>query len=1049
MSSGKPYRLGLDVGANSLGWYMVWLDEESKPVALGPGGVRIYPDGRDPKTQTSNAAERRVARGARRRRDRYLERRNALMAALIEHGLMPDQEGARKALEKLDPYELRARALDDQIPLHHLGRALFHLNQRRGFKSNRKSDGGNDEKGAIKDAASKLRQAMTESGAPTLGAFLYHQVQDGASARVRNISTGAKAAYDYYPTRDLLEDEFAAIWRAQSAHHAELTEALRDELHQIIFYQRPLRPQPVGKCSLDPARSPDDADGFRLPKAHPLTQQFRIWQEVRNLTVGETGQPQRPLSKDEGDKVALALMQSNKISFDKMRKLLSLPETAHFNLESDRRKELLGDLTAQKLAAKKCFGKAWRGFPFDRQVEIVERLLEEQDEENLISWLQYETGIDAATAETIAETPLPDGYGRLGRRAISAILPHMKEGGLGYSDAAEAAGYDHAKGPTGEILDRLPYYGEWLQDQLVGTGDPTHSNEKRWGRFPNPTVHIGLGQIRRVVNGLVKKYGPPEQIVVELARELKNSQIQKNEIAKQQKENQAKNDQRRALLEQEGQTVNGANLARLRLWEELNPDDPLDRRCPFTGEVISIKRLFSAEVETEHLIPFQMSLDDSAANKTLSMRDANRAKGKRTPYAAFGHSPTINGRSYSWEDVSGRAANLPKNKRWRFEPGAEKQFEVQGGFLARQLNETSWLARLTRQYLSCLTDPYQVWVLPGRLTSMIRRKWGLNSLLPDHNFTNAKNRADHRHHAIDALVTALTDRGLLQNMARAYDDVRDRIEVPLPWETFRDDLEAALKTMTVSHKADHGVQGKLHEESAYGFNRNQAEGEGNLVYRKALVDLNENEIDRIRDAVIRTALQAYVEQAKKEGKKLAEALTEFGSKEMGHSFAPHGIRHVRITKPEKPDYLIPICDRSGEPYKAYSAGKNLFVEIYETPDGKWHGEAATMFQANQKNYARRWQAEHPDATFVMRIYKGDTLKLDNASGAKIYKVYQLEPSANRFKLAAHNEAGSLQTRHNDPDDPFRWLMASYSTLKKGGATKVRVDETGNIWTIHP
>src|ERR1700693_4117607 len=77
--SRSPYRLGLDVGSNSLGWFIVWLDGEGNPTRLGPGGVRIYPDGRDPQSKTSNAVDRRVARGARRRGDRRFERRGDLL----------------------------------------------------------------------------------------------------------------------------------------------------------------------------------------------------------------------------------------------------------------------------------------------------------------------------------------------------------------------------------------------------------------------------------------------------------------------------------------------------------------------------------------------------------------------------------------------------------------------------------------------------------------------------------------------------------------------------------------------------------------------------------------------------------------------------------------------------------------------------------------------------------------------------------------------------------------------------------------------------------
>src|SRR6266446_647192 len=166
--SKRPYRLGLDVGSNSLGWFTVWLDRDGRPSGVGPGGVRIYPDGRDPQSKTSNAVDRRMARGARRRRDRYLKRRSNLMSLLIQHGLMPGDLAARKALEALDPYEFRAKALDQPLLAQQIGRALFHLNQRRGFLSNRKTERKDNEAGAIKQATGRLQELMQAADARTL-----------------------------------------------------------------------------------------------------------------------------------------------------------------------------------------------------------------------------------------------------------------------------------------------------------------------------------------------------------------------------------------------------------------------------------------------------------------------------------------------------------------------------------------------------------------------------------------------------------------------------------------------------------------------------------------------------------------------------------------------------------------------------------------------------------------------------------------------------------------------------------------------------------------
>ena len=687
----RRYRLGIDVGANSLGWFTIWLNDKDEPVGLGPGGVRIFPDGRDPKSKESNAAGRRAARAMRRRRDRYLQRRSNLLGLLKRHGLMPEDHNARRTLAALDPYVLRANALAKSLPAHHVGRALFHLNQRRGFLSNRKTEKGDKESGAIKTAAGKLQQSMEDASANTLGEFLNRrhlpqQMQERQKAiceelervgkdhltgnarkkawakirkrlfpgevlpaplpvRARNIISGAKAEYDFYPTRQMLEHEFDTIWIAQTPHHPSMTEDARKEIRHAIFFQRPLKQPPVGKCSLDPAKNKDDVEGFRCSWAHPLAQRFRIWQEVRNLAIAETGQQPRPLAKEDGDKIALALIQNGKVPFDKIRSLLKLPPEARFNLESEKRPHLTGDETAAKLSHKSLFGKAWRSFPLDRQIEIVTKLGEEQDSDKLIVWLEENIGLDRETADRVASAFLPDSHSRLGLRAIRNILPKMADEGMNYPDAAKAAGYDHALLPDGELsLDgRLPYYGEWLQDDVLGSGDPRDTNDKRWGRFPNPTVHIGLGQLRRTVNALIADYGPPAEIAVEMTRDFKLSPRKLAEVEKEQAENQKKNEKRAEEIRKLGQAVNARNLLKMRLWEE---QGSVVKECPYTGEVISIERLLSEEVDIDHLIPFSESWDDSAANKVVCMRYANRAKGNRRHIEAFGSSPTIDGFRY-------------------------------------------------------------------------------------------------------------------------------------------------------------------------------------------------------------------------------------------------------------------------------------------------------------------------------------------------------------------------------------------------------------------
>jgi len=1043
-----PYRLGIDIGTNSLGWCALDLDHDGRPRNIRRIGVRIFSDGRDPQSGTSLAVDRRKARGARRRRDRFLDRRDALMRALVRHGLMPADAEQRKALETLDPYWLRALGLDEKLPPHHLGRAIFHLNQRRGFKSNRKTDRkqkDGDLKG-MKGAITKLHDAIKESGARTLGEYLYVTFREGRSVRgSEDGSVGAHGAvrarphvvkgkneYDLYADRALYEQEFDQLWKRQVDLGASLADAARDEIRRIVFHQRPLKPVPVGKCALDPSDE-------RAPLALPLSQRFRMLSELANLKIVAPDQSHRPLTRAERDRVLAQLEKTKELSFARIRKLLGeLGTEFTFNLESEKRTCLKGDDTGIKLAHKDYFGLRWWSFPLDRQTEIVEALLDEEDEEALVARAMRDWGLSAQAARKVAAASLADRYGRLGRRALAAIVPIMAARVVRYHEAAKEAGYDHARLPDGEVFDRLPYYGEALPHAVgFGSGEDGDPPEKRFGRIANPTVHVALNELRKVVNALTDRYGPPAEIVVELARELPLGKEAREKKNKEQAENQRKNEERKALLTTDpevnqhygGLAVNAENLLRLRLWEELGPIH--DRRCVYTGEQISIHRLFGPEVEIEHILPFKRTLDNSPANKTVSLRRANRFKGNLSPHEAF-HAGT-NG--FDWEAILLRAQNLPKNKRWRFAADAMQKYEAEKDFIDRQLTDTQYIARVTREYLTKITNPYKVWVVTGRLTQMLRGKWGLDGLLSDH---NRKNRFDHRHHAVDAFVVGVTDRAMLKQVADAADQHRDRLidDMPDPWEGFREELRARLDKVLVSHKPDHGTGGKLHEETAYGLIRDPSKEDGaTLVYRKALAGLNENEVERIRDKALRALVLVAIAPVKGNKVAVAKALAEFSAKT--------SIRHVRLTKVESSFVTVNYNGESA--YKAYRPGDNHRIEIFELPNGRWDGEGVRLFDANHDDHRPAWQ-NTPGARFVMALHKNDLVMLDDEGVERLVRVVGTPATANNKTIwfAGHNDSGDFAKRHKDPDDPFRWLFVSYNQLKVRKARKVTLDHLGRI-----
>ena len=1058
------WRLGIDLGTNSLGWAAVRLDGGGKSDGILAAGSRIFANGRDPKSGASLAVDRRDARAMRRRRDRLLQRQRALMKYLMQDGLFPADPAERKLLATLDPFTLRARALDEALPLPHLGRAIWHLNQRRGFKSNRKTDRPDDDSGKIAIGVDRLWEAIADSGARTFGEWLHGRRQptqdcpDGQSVRTRlRPEEGADAkgmGYDFYPGRALIEEEFDAIWAAQAPHHPEvLTPEVHDRLFEIVFDQRPLKKPLIGTCTFGNGEA-------RLAKAHPLFQRRRLLEEVNALKIVRAGEVAQRLTPEQRDLLLLKLKDKAEVSFETLRKALKLDEDARFNKESENRTRLKGDEVAAVMGARTRFGRLWAHLSSDDQWAIVERLEAAESDADVRAfreWIAAAHALSPEETKAIAAARLPQGHGRFGgtvtRGLIDALTHERNADGhvIVYSEAVERLSLHHSDFRTGEIHKALPYYGAILDRHVMpGTGNPDDPDDKRIGRLTNPTVHIGLNQLRRTVNRLIERFGPPAEIAIELARELKLTDEEKKRRNRENNENRLAAEKRSAKLAEIGQPDTGANRARLKLWEELNPANCLDRRCIYSGEQISIERLFSGDVEVDHILPFTATLDDSNANKLVCLREANRFKRKRSPWETWGETD-------KWAEIAERASRLPRTKRWRFEPDAMASFAAEGGFLARQLVDTQYLARLAREYLSSLypgtgEGSSKVWVSPGRLTEMVRRKLGLNDLLPDHNYAGGadqpKNRLDHRHHAIDAIVIAIVDRGMLEAIAHASglegQEGRERIHIPIPWDGFRDDVATAVRSIVVSHRPDHGTAGhgngstagRLHNDTAYGLTgETDARGNSIVVRRKSLGSLKPADVAAIRDPDLRAALQSAT--AALSDKAFEQALARF-SRTGPLQF--RGIRRVRLTEPLT---VIPIRDATGRAYKGYKGDSNYRYDVWELPDGKWVADVVSMFDAHQPGERPR---PHPAARRVLSLHQDDIIAIEqDGSERRLMRVVKFGQNG-QVTLAAPNEAGDLKRRDaaSNDDDPFKYIAPTPGGLKKARARKVGVDEIGRV-----
>ncbi len=879
-----------------------------------------------------------------------------------------------------------------------------------------------------------------------------------------------EAGYDFYPDRRHLEDEFNKLWEAQRAYHPELlTSELREAVFQTIFFQRPLKEPEVGLC-LFSGHEGVPANERRLPKAHPLTQRRVLYETVNNLRITADGCRSRPLTREERDTIIHALdnkkptktLASMAMKLTALGKEVKLAPTERFTLETANRDAIACDPVRSSLRHPDRFGPTWSTLDTDAQWEVVRRIRAVQSEaefDALVDWLRKTHGLDQDHAIATANAPLPEGYGRLGETATRRILVALEADVIPYSEAVAACGWHHSDHRTGEVLEALPYYGEVLERHVIpgsfdrNRHDPFTQAAEYYGRITNPTVHIGLNQLRRLVNLIITVYGKPDQIVVELARELKQSEKQKAEINSNNRKNRAAAEGRSKQLVELGQPDTGANRMLLRLYEDLGPAIG-PRQCPYTGQPISVGMLFDGSCDVDHILPYSRTLDDSFANRTLCLREANREKGNKTPWEVWGDTP-------QWETIEANLKNLPDNKKWRFSPDAMARFEGEHDFLDRALVDTQYLSRLARSYLDALyTEGGHVWAVPGRLTEMLRRHWGLNSLLPDKDgAAKAKNRTDHRHHAIDAAVVAATSRSLIKQIAdsakqdeasgKSAEDVARSI--PEPWEHFRSDIGLQLDKIIVSHRADHGqgsvvtghktpntTSGQLHLDTAYGLSKKAGE-EDNVVSRSPLLSLKPGDIaistrgKNVRDPLLQRKLTLATKG--KEGKAFEQALRDFAAQPGPY----HGIRHVRLVETLQPTSRIDIAGPDGTPMKAYKGGSNQCFEVWRGPDGKILSQVITAWEFHNLTDPKR---PHPAAKRLLRLFKNDMVAIEKDGERFICRVQKTSAGIGAI-LVPHNEANA-DARNKDKSDPFKWFQMSANSLIKARIRRVFVDEMGRL-----
>lgn len=820
----KKRVFGFDVGISSLGWAVIDMDDDKDPEKqeevcgeIISAGVRIFPGAENRKDGKSLAMPRRQKRLARRVCRRKALRKKDLKKLFVEKGLVGETDFVRKNVPLADVWDLRVQGLSRRLSGEELARVLLHLAKHRGFKSYRKAQEKEEEGGKVLEALSKNKALLSENENKTLAQIF---VERGGKKRnfcrtvTKNGTEKTEACFDNLFTREEIIREAGLIFDRQRTFGSEFASPEFEEAFgEIAFRHREVDVQGVEKML---GVCPFEKDEKRAPKEAPSAEFFVALGKINSMSVLEGGR-KRPLT--EGERAALfdLLKARKKVTYRDIRqKVFNSPSEDDFRFSDveynprpkydKKTKELIVNKKAPEEkefyslkgyhALKGLIGEA---YDIPTQDKIVSVIAIQKNDKNIEGQLK-ELGIHPDDIETLKGVSFSKFIG-LSLKAVYRLLPEM-EAGKKYNEACKAVGYDFKS--TGEPFSRekgrfLPPIPQKLLTRV-------------------PVVNRAVSQFRKVYNAMVRAYGTPDQINVEMGRDIYNNAQDRKKIQKAQEEfRELKDAARQKAEERLGYgNVSAKVLLKFRLYEEQ------DGKSVYSGRSIDLHRLANEPdyCDVDHIIPYSRCLDDSLNNKVLCFSSENREKSNRTPLEYL---PAESRADFIGRVMSMKGIKSAKRDRLLIENFSAKEAE----FRERNINDTRYMAKYLIKYLDDCIDfsgssailKDRVQSRSGGLTDFLRYQWGLK-----------KDRSENDlHHAQDAIVIACATNGYtkyLAHLSKIFENKQRYAEkygeawykafkrhLKAPWDGFYEDVQKALAKIFVSRSPRKNATGELHKET--------------------------------------------------------------------------------------------------------------------------------------------------------------------------------------------------------------------------------------------
>lgn len=1056
----KNYILGLDIGISSVGWGLLELDANNNPYKIIDVGSRIFTPGEVEKTGDSRAKERREKRGARRISRRREFRLDRVRNLLYENGYLKGNINSNIVSEKNEelsiifdnminnyykeknsnPYKLKVEALDRKLTNEELSIILVHYAKKRGYKSNREEASDNDS-GKVLSAIKENEKIMNENNYRTISEMY---IKD---EKFKNKIKNSPGDYKISVTNEMYLKEINMVLNSQ-IKFGLITDDFKNQYLEIYNSRRSYAKGPggnspyggdliermTGKCNFDgkpraPKRAPSSELYVSLTKLVNLKykKEDNEYTRLTNEEIKEIIEKAKDkkiitykdLAKELDGNIEFKDLSLSKKEYGKvieeLKKKLNISKEESINISNlnSNDRELFNTLYNEKLLSKtlielkgyhalkdsiiKAYSNdIWK--KFKDNIELLDELAlyctNYKINEDILNKIKESENIENIFEDIHFIELLPNfkDHLMLSTDLIKKLIPLMLEGNT-YDKAMNILGYNHSD-INGD---------KEKKDLLV----PIYVDDT----ITNQRVIRSLTQTRKVINSIIKKYGMPKIINIETARELAKSRKERNEIAKNNVEKQTENEKIKNQLVELGlfvstDKISSTDLLKYKLWKEQN------EFCGYSMKKISIEDLFGNNiVQIDHILPYSRTYNDNYLNKTLVYTKENQEKGNRTPYEWFG-------KTQKWDEYEAYINNLTISQKKKDNYLLKKlDFDTEREMRDQNLNDTKYISKELSSLIKAYLNVEKVNMYPGAITSKLRARWGFNRLthsyisktyrLPEDMKKDInKDRDNHLHHAMDALVIASITPSLQQKItlyekfSRYIDGLTKKTIENLNIENgkeilgeYYDDTTGEIKDINIIEY----IKKQLEEEHIYYNKHNISRLEFPLPYenfdKEAKLRVYEQDLDTLKwnlksyntytkkDIESLHTLVPSIAKPKVSGKMHEE--TYYGIKEIGKDEDKKIYKTLRtpIEKVKRKD-LENIPDRLG-------GSKDIYESLVE-----WFGDyevGEEVLKANGNKYpVSKSDKEHKEIK-KLKLYSeykntGHMINKSNVEKGGIYRI---------------------------------------------------------------